>query len=124
MRALFSICFLLCLVCPSSVSAQHHNAQGIALGWYTDVSRKVLSQFRGAKIVHLQRKYGIRRATAIVQFVAHKTGRIESARIAQSSGNAAFDRTIENIVRSMRLPPIPAGFTNQRVALSQALQFH
>ena len=121
-RAFLFIC-LFCFSCSTEAFAQRHSPQGVALGWSTDTSRKVLAQFRGAQIARLQRQYGVRHAMVGVQFVVLRNGRVESAQVVKSSGNPAFDRKIENIVQSMRLPPIPAQFSNERVKLGQPIRF-
>jgi len=122
-RAFLFIC-LFCLACSTEAFAQRHSPQGVARGWHTDTSRKVLSQFRSGQITRLARQYGVRQTTVHVQFVVLRNGRVESAQVVRSSGNPAFDRKIEAIAQSMRLPPIPAPFNNERVKLGQSIRFH
>lgn len=124
MKRAVLIISLLWLACSGAAFAQVHPPQAVVQGWYIDTSRKVLAQFRGARLAHLQRKYGVRNTVATVTFVVHRSGRVEAAHVSQSSGNPALDQTLENIVRSMRLPPIPAAFPNQRVKLGQQIVFY
>jgi len=123
-RFVFGVVVFALLAVPHTAFAQSHSARGLALGWYTDASRSVLGRFRGAKIVRLQREYGVRHTAVTVRFMAYRNGRVDSARIDRSSGNAAFDQRIIQIVQSVKLPPIPANFTNEKVALSQTIAFH
>lgn len=114
---------LLWLACSGTAFAQHHFPRAVAQGWFTDTSRKVLAKFRSARLADLGRKYGARNVMAVVTFVVHRSGRVESAHVSQTSGNPALDRALENIVRSMRLPPIPPAFPDQRVELRQQIIF-
>lgn len=124
MRRVFLFVCLLYFAIPNEAFAQRHSPHGVAVGWRTDISRTVLAQFRGAQIARLGHQSGIRHTQVRVDFVVLKNGRVESAQVTQSSGNPAFDQRIERIVRSMRLPPIPTMFKDERVKFGQVVSFH
>ncbi|MET0676656.1 MAG: energy transducer TonB [Bradyrhizobium sp.] len=124
MKRVVCLISLLWLACTESAFAQHLPPQVVARGYFLDVSRRVAGQFRDARLSQLKLKYGVRDTTAMITFVVHKSGRVESAQVSQTTGNPALDRTIESIVRKMRLPSIPPGFPDQRVSMRQQLIFH
>ncbi len=85
-----------------------------------------MATWRGSVIAHLnraKRSPGGNRGTATVAFSIDRSGRVLSARLARSSGNANLDKeAIALVRRASPVPPPPANVPGNSVLLSAAVR--
>jgi len=60
---------------------------------------------------------------AVLRFGVDRTGRIVDFAVAQSSGYADLDASIEEMMRGALLPPFPASMTQPRIDVSVTIRF-
>jgi len=60
---------------------------------------------------------------AVLRFAVDRTGRVVDFAVAQSSGYADLDASIEEMMRGALLPPFPASMTQPRIDVSVTIRF-
>jgi protein TonB len=60
---------------------------------------------------------------AVLRFAVDRSGRVVDFAVAQSSGYADLDASIEEMMRGAQLPPFPASMTQPRIDVSVTIRF-
>jgi len=60
---------------------------------------------------------------AVLRFVIDRGGRVLDFAVAQSTGHADLDASLEEMIRGAVLPPFPAGMTQPRIDVSVTIRF-
>jgi len=58
------------------------------------------------------------RGTPVVRFTIERSGAITNVVVEQQSGYSTLDRAARNAVLEARLPPLPTGYTNERLTIN------
>lgn len=77
--------------------------------WYVERIRDIVYRNWGNPFAGRARPENLRLAT-VVSFRIDRDGRISEARLVQSSGNDAWDRSAIRAAENSRLPPLPASY--------------
>ena len=60
---------------------------------------------------------------ATVRFTAARDGRVLNAELLTSTGSAALDEAVQAMLRDARLPPFPAGMTQDQVTVTVTIRY-
>ncbi len=61
--------------------------------------------------------------SAILRFRVGRDGRVLAYHLVQSTGHAALDAAVSEMMRSATLPPFPASMTQSEIAVSVPIRF-
>jgi protein TonB len=61
--------------------------------------------------------------TALLRFQVRRDGYVFAYQLTRSTGHAALDTAIDQMMRGARLPPFPAGMTQAEIAVSVPIRF-
>lgn len=62
--------------------------------------------------------------SALLRFQVRRDGYVLAYQLTRSTGHAALDAAIDQMMRGAKLPPFPAGMTQTEIAVSVPIRFN